>query len=117
MRLSLQYARLRIVSCAALGVSSLFVGACGKPKPTTQPARRETGQSVQTPPRTSRTEDVFETGVPPGRTHLVQPRETLYGLAQRYYGDKNQWRKIYYANRNRLNDPNDVPAGIRLIIP
>ena len=48
---------------------------------------------------------------------MVQPRETLYGLAQRYYGDKNQWRKIYYANRNRLSDPNNVPAGIRLIIP
>ena len=53
----------------------------------------------------------------PGRTHVVQPKETLYGLAQRYYGDKNQWRKIYYANRNRLSDPNNLPVGARLIIP
>lgn len=72
---------------------------------------------TQSPPAGSQTEDGFESGTAPGRTHIVQPRETLYGLAQRYYGNRNQWRKIYYANRNRLTDPNNIPAGIRLIIP
>lgn len=117
MNYFLQNARLHAVSCAAVCVFSVFVGACGKPKPTTQPVRRSAVSEAQEPPAARPTDDVFETGAGPGRTHTVQPRETLYGLAQRYYGDKNQWRKIYYANRNRLTDPNNVPAGIRLIIP
>ena len=51
------------------------------------------------------------------RSHIVGPRETLYRLATIYYGDGRQWQKIYYANKNRIADPADLPVGIRLIIP
>jgi nucleoid-associated protein YgaU len=105
-----------VVATAILSIS-VFVGACGKPKPATRHVRQSPGSATQSSPTATESEEVFETGSAPGRTHIVQPQETLYGLAQRYYGNANQWRKIYYANRNRLTDPNDVPAGIRLIIP
>ena len=63
-------------------------------------------------------EDEFiDPGVVPGQTHWVQPGETLYSIARRYYGNENQWRKIYYANEKRLSDPDNIPAGIKLIIP
>ncbi len=51
------------------------------------------------------------------RVHLVQPGETLFGLARQYYADQRQWRKIYQANRNRLDDPKNVRVGMKLIIP
>lgn len=51
------------------------------------------------------------------RSHTVGPRETLYRLATIYYGDGRLWQKIYYANKNRIADPSDLPVGIRLIIP
>lgn len=94
------------------------IGGCGDPGPTTQPAEKpepKISQKVAKP--VEREDDFVEPGSMPGRTHVVRPKETLYGLAQHYYGSKNQWRRIYYANRNRLTDPNELPVGIRLIIP
>ena len=51
------------------------------------------------------------------RVHVVQTGETLYELARRYYNDQRQWRRIYEANRQRIQDPNDIRAGMKLIIP
>jgi len=53
----------------------------------------------------------------PGRVHVVHPNETLYSLAERYYGHGKHWRKIYLANRNRISDPTDLSVGMKLIIP
>jgi nucleoid-associated protein YgaU len=47
----------------------------------------------------------------------VQPGETLSEIAERVYGNPGQWRLIYEANRDRLQDPDHVPAGIELMIP
>ena len=56
-------------------------------------------------------------GQPQVRVHTVKPGETLYAIARKYYNDGRQWRRIWQANRNRIKDPNRVPAGIKLIIP
>ncbi|HEX9779589.1 MAG TPA: N-acetylmuramoyl-L-alanine amidase [bacterium] len=51
--------------------------------------------------------------VPPGaRLHVVQPRETLWALGQRY-GVPHE--AIMQANR--LTDARDLPAGMTLVIP
>lgn len=98
--------------------AAILAGACGNPKATTQPASTPEPRGSRTEAKpTARADDFVEAGTVPGRTHLVQPKETLYGLAQRYYGNKNQWRRIYLANRNRLTDPNNLPVGTKLIIP
>ncbi len=52
-----------------------------------------------------------------GRTHRVGPDDTLYSLALTYYRDGNQWRRIFYANRNRISNPRSLPVGMMLIIP
>jgi nucleoid-associated protein YgaU len=48
---------------------------------------------------------------------IVQPGDTLYKIARRVYGDAGRWHLIYDANRDKLEDPNQVPAGVELIIP
>lgn len=62
-------------------------------------------------------EEFVEADSGSGQTHLVRPGETLYSISRRYYGSESQWRKIYYANQRRLTHPDEVPVGIRLIIP
>jgi nucleoid-associated protein YgaU len=51
------------------------------------------------------------------RVHLVQPGETLSGIAQQYYGSKEDWRKILAANEKTLKDANKIAPGTKLIIP
>lgn len=51
------------------------------------------------------------------RVHVVQPGETLYSIAKRYYGQGKQWRRVFQANKNRIIDPNRIKAGMKLIIP
>jgi nucleoid-associated protein YgaU len=61
--------------------------------------------------------DYYHGSPMPVRTHTVKRGDTLWSLAQKYYGNGREWRRIYSANRNRINDPNQLPAGIKLIIP
>lgn len=54
----------------------------------------------------------------PPRTHLVKPNEYLRQLAELYYGDANQWKTIYDANKGIVGtNANLIFAGQRLIIP
>ncbi|GEM_PF-6991795 len=52
-----------------------------------------------------------------GRRIVVQPGDTLSIIALRVYGNVRRWRDIYEANRDRLNNPDVVPAGITLKLP
>jgi nucleoid-associated protein YgaU len=52
-----------------------------------------------------------------GKVHVVQRKETLYGLARNYYGDASQWKKIYQANQDQITDPNRIKVGMKLVIP
>jgi len=51
------------------------------------------------------------------RTHVVQPGETLYGIAEKYYSDSTQWKKIRDANKTRIDPIGNVRAGQILVIP
>lgn len=62
-------------------------------------------------------ETFIEAAQTPGRIHVVQQNETLYSLAQKYYGNGQQYTRIYYANRNRLSNPKNLIVGMKLIIP
>jgi len=75
--------------------------AAERPAPTTPPEK-----PAPPPPN-----------IPGVRTHVVQRGETLWGISQKYYGDGKAWNRIYAANKNRIRDPKDVPAGTKLIIP
>lgn len=51
------------------------------------------------------------------RTHTVQEGDTLFSLAEHYYGDKARFVEIYRANTTTLKTPDELPAGIVLVIP
>jgi formylglycine-generating enzyme required for sulfatase activity/nucleoid-associated protein YgaU len=50
------------------------------------------------------------------RTHVVEPGDTLASISEKYYGHSKLYGKILAANRNRLEDPNNLPVGMKLII-
>jgi LysM repeat protein len=51
------------------------------------------------------------------QVHHVQPGETLSAIAEKHYGDRNYWRTIYDANRDRIPSQNVLRVGVRLVIP
>ena len=109
-----------VVGLAAL--CSVGAQGCGPAEPaTTQPVIQtasarpaRTSANRMTPSRPS---DGFDITLVPGRIHSVQPNDTLWSLAERYYGNGKHWRKILVANRNRLTNSTDLPVGMKLIIP
>ena len=52
-----------------------------------------------------------------GRTIVVQPGDTLSIIALKVYGSAGRWRSIYEANRDKLANPDMVPAGVVLRLP
>ena len=50
-------------------------------------------------------------------THTVVVGDTLWDLAQQYYGDPFDWRRIWEANRADVADPNLILPGQVLTIP
>lgn len=51
------------------------------------------------------------------KTYVVQPGDTLFGIAERYYGDGTQWTKVREANKSRIHADGQVRAGQVLLIP
>ena len=50
-------------------------------------------------------------------TYTVQSGDTLSEISQKYYGDSNEYMRIYYANRDKLSDPDKIQVGQQLVIP
>jgi LysM repeat protein len=51
------------------------------------------------------------------RWHVIEKGETLSGIAKKYYGNANQYMKIFEANRDSLKDPDKIKAGAKIRIP
>jgi nucleoid-associated protein YgaU len=49
--------------------------------------------------------------------HEVKKGETLWKIAERYYGDGSLYPKIFEANKDTLKDPNLIRVGQKLRIP
>jgi nucleoid-associated protein YgaU len=54
---------------------------------------------------------------PSGRTYTVVKGDSLSRIAKREYGDAGQWRQIYDANRDVIENPDLIEPGQSLIIP
>ena len=50
-------------------------------------------------------------------THKVVAGDTLWELAQTYYGNPFEWRRIWEANKSQISDPNLILPGWVLTIP
>ncbi len=58
-----------------------------------------------------------ETSAVAGKHHIVKDGDTLFSLAEHYYGDKNRFIRIYQANQAALKTPDALPVGADLVIP
>jgi len=47
----------------------------------------------------------------------ILPGDTLWGLADRFYGQGHAWKRIHRANAERLRDPNLLRPGQTILIP
>lgn len=100
-------------------VIGIVAAGCVAPQPATRPAREDGSADIDTG------DSRDAAALPPvdpsdsttAQTHKVVPGDTLFSLAKKYYGDTNQYRRIYYANRNRISNPRNIPVGMKLIIP
>jgi nucleoid-associated protein YgaU len=50
------------------------------------------------------------------RTYVVKSGDTLQNIAREFYGDPNQWKKIYTANPDKIDRGLPKP-GATLVIP
>jgi nucleoid-associated protein YgaU len=56
-------------------------------------------------------------GASTSKTYTVQKGDTLSKIAKHHYGDANEWRKIFEANQDIINDPDLIYPGQELKIP
>ena len=56
-------------------------------------------------------------GAAPARTYTVKAGDTLSKISQQFYGNANQYQKIFEANRDKLSDPDKIKPGQELKIP
>ena len=52
-----------------------------------------------------------------GETYEVKGGDTLSKISKQFYGDPNEYMRIFYANRDQLRDPDKIQVGQKLIIP
>ncbi len=51
------------------------------------------------------------------RSYTVQPGDSLSKISKEFYGNANQYMKIFEANKDKLADPDKIKAGMQLVIP
>src|SRR4029434_3073496 len=52
-----------------------------------------------------------------GQTYTVAAGDNLAMISKKYYGDPNEYMRIFYANRDKLKDPDKIQVGQNLAIP
>jgi nucleoid-associated protein YgaU len=52
-----------------------------------------------------------------GQTYTVKSGDTLSKISKQYYGNANEYMRIFYANRDKLRDPDKIQVGQQLTIP
>jgi nucleoid-associated protein YgaU len=68
----------------------------------------QTGGSSTAPPAA---------GAPQETSYTVVSGDNLSKIAKHYYGDANQWRRIWEANRDQIKNPDLIHPGQVLKIP
>ena len=52
-----------------------------------------------------------------GETYEVKSGDNLSKISKQFYGDPNEYMRIFYANRDQLRDPDKIQVGQKLTIP
>ena len=70
--------------------------------------------TVEAPQQRAAAVGGVETG---GQTYTVKSGDTLSKISQQFYGSSNEYMRIFYANRDKLSDPDKIQPGQQLVIP
>lgn len=62
-------------------------------------------------------EEVKDQGDDYTQYHEVVKGDTLWKIAEKYYGDGSLYTNIFEANRDRLKNPDLIQVGQKLRIP
>jgi nucleoid-associated protein YgaU len=54
---------------------------------------------------------------PKQQTYTVAAGDSLSKIAKQFYGNANDYMKIFDANKDKLSDPNSIKIGQQLVIP
>ena len=73
------------------------------PSPAAPPAPVDTNAAPPAPPATTAASD--------SGSYTVQQGDTLMRIAFENYGDLYKWKSIYEANKDKISNPNAIPAG------
>jgi nucleoid-associated protein YgaU len=52
-----------------------------------------------------------------GQTYTVKAGDNLSKISKQFYGDPNEYMRIFYANRDKLRDPDRIQVGQELTVP
>jgi nucleoid-associated protein YgaU len=73
-------------------------------------------QAALNPPAPAEPEAAPEPA-PAEQTYTVESGDSLWAIAERFYGDGSQFQRIFDANTDQLSDPNVSHPGQVLRIP
>jgi nucleoid-associated protein YgaU len=51
------------------------------------------------------------------QTYTVKSGDTLSKISKQFYGDAHEYMRIFYANQDKLTDPDKIQVGQQLVIP
>jgi nucleoid-associated protein YgaU len=46
----------------------------------------------------------------------VKPGDSLSKISQRFHGDADEYMRIFYADKDKISDPDKIQPGMRLTI-
>ena len=52
-----------------------------------------------------------------GQIYEVKGGDNLSKISKQLYGDPNEYMRIFYANRDKIRDPDKIQVGQQLVIP
>jgi uncharacterized protein YegP (UPF0339 family) len=83
------------------------------------PATEQTPAAVPSPTIKSEITDVTpeDTGAIPATSHMIEPGDTLWRLAQTYYQDSYLWPLIFKENLSKISHPDILSPGTTLDVP
>jgi uncharacterized protein YidB (DUF937 family) len=94
---------------------TLLAGAQGGTQMTSGDKKKPDFSDVQS--GGSSTAPAPATPPPAAKTYTVAPGDSLSKIAKKVYGDGNQWKKIFEANRDQIKNPDLIHPGQVLKIP
>lgn len=87
----------KLIIPAVSGIERAEVAAAGPPRPTLS-ATAGAGRTAQ-------------------RTYTAKKGDTFYRIALRCYGDGARWKDILAANKHQVQKPEELKAGMKVVIP